>query len=1300
MMEWIVSSSVLILVIILLRYLLQGKISLRLQYTLWALVLVRLLVPVSFGSTALSIMNPAQQVPVVQDMETLREIGGIEHTQSGNVEGYYATDYMSDFPTTIAENKSDAEFSRMKTVLDVRELLIPVWKLGIAVMLVALFISNARFRQELNRRRTRLEKPDYPLPVYVTDAVETPCLFGLFSPTVYITPEVQANPITLYHALEHELTHFRHGDHFWSVLRCMCLALHWYNPLVWAAVILSRRDAELACDEGTIRRIGESERIAYGNTLIDLTCTKRKPSVLLCTATTMTGSKKSIKERVTLIAKKPKMLWITVVAVILAAAVAVGCTFTGAKKATSDASGEVADAVPLTAEDLAYFNDEFFNGDEFNIHNQFLSSLYDIPQDIDLFELFYCGTGMVEDITDEERQAVGAIDENGEEVCPTDKLPISIMDTVLIENMGLTLDQTNQIGLEYFDYRQEYDAYYHTHGDTNYYFLATFTSGARQGDLLSLVYEDGGKVVTLRETKDGGYQFVSNRYDAAPAISETSVPKEKSVLSVKLSELSRHMPAAVETEAFIRQDWGEMVDSFWYQGAGAEPDRSILVGNWPGEGIFACYVVYDDTAGEDVYHRFAQLCTTDSAQIVLEHPDWVSIAPFTDLFGYDGFVITSDGLSRYYFFGKDGKLNLLYSTYGKLDRLFTAGGDCTYAFDDAGHAHDPAMLVQKGGELYRADLSELLTRLTPELFDPWLDVSASSGLATLRYSDTSLEQMPLCIRRVCCDGKAIQFYYGDGKTYTGHLVDGIDVPEEVLTAAQTRAQAAYQRILDNKEGFSDLASWNPDDWRIASLGLARTVSVHGLTVEIYTQSILVHTATPEKVIMAGGTYITEDGWVAQDGLSGEYFILPFVIENGQRILLTGELANDYGVDSPAFDSDLRKLMLDNGLIAITDLTGQELLHDFDMNYAHFLTCLGNLEDSQLDIICGKLVSYAAEDQEYWNHALTTSSYAAGSMDERQKLAYQRILSYVNGDLTTEIETASPTLTASNLPFTDQPISLYSPLNGMFERTYEAQLRMITNPDQTNPPFLLDQQFDFDVCTVLLGESLDLETVQGYGTAYILFKSGTLGVLPLPYNDIGVTVTPAAVLQNTSDTLDYAVMLGNSTYTYTVNLTQKTVSMTRDALAPETPGVVAWREAKAEAQFTARSLKSNAASRTYDELLSWLTADENDGTASLWPVQYWEQDGYIAYLAQWVGTPHTEQYVFYVYCPDGTECQLELPANSAMGIATPDSVHFEDGKLSYKIVFTDDLYLDSYLHFAGTYTYTMNLAAKTLSLSIT
>lgn len=171
--------------------------------------------------------------------------------------------------------------------------------------------------------------------VYVSDRIDTPCLFGLLKPAIYITYPVADDDKLLRHTLAHEATHFRHRDHVWALLRCVCLALHWYNPLVWWAAFLSRQDGELACDEGTIAQLGEGERAEYGRTLIGMTCQK-KANVLI-TATTMNSGKSSLRERIVLIAKKPKMAVYTLIAVVLIAAVAVGCTFTGARQDRADA---------------------------------------------------------------------------------------------------------------------------------------------------------------------------------------------------------------------------------------------------------------------------------------------------------------------------------------------------------------------------------------------------------------------------------------------------------------------------------------------------------------------------------------------------------------------------------------------------------------------------------------------------------------------------------------------------------------------------------------------------------------------------------------------------------------------------------------------------------------------------------------------------------------------------------------------------------------------------------------------------
>lgn len=347
MIEWVVTSSILIGVIIALRYLLRGKISLRIQYALWGLVLLRLLIPFNIGGSRLSVMNTAEKIPVVQDAKSISNVDQIEHMSNGSVEGYYPSDFMCDFPKVVAESKTAGEYARMKQVLSFREAFIPIWLCGTVALFIMFAASNGRFSSQLRRTRRPLEVRGSALPIYITGETDTPCLFGLFRPAIYVTPEAAEDATILRHTVEHETTHFRHGDNFWSVLRVICLAVHWYNPLVWWAAFLSRRDAELACDEATINRLGERERAEYGRTLIGMTCQKR--TALPITATTMTGSKSSIRERIMLLAKKPKMKIYTLIAVVLAAAVAVGCTFTGSKR-KGDARTEIAIQVASQAQ--------------------------------------------------------------------------------------------------------------------------------------------------------------------------------------------------------------------------------------------------------------------------------------------------------------------------------------------------------------------------------------------------------------------------------------------------------------------------------------------------------------------------------------------------------------------------------------------------------------------------------------------------------------------------------------------------------------------------------------------------------------------------------------------------------------------------------------------------------------------------------------------------------------------------------------------------------------------------------------
>ena len=70
MAEWFVSSAVLAALLIGAHYLLRGKISARLQYTLWLVLLVRLLLPLSIGKTAVSVANLLPEAEPAAVMQT------------------------------------------------------------------------------------------------------------------------------------------------------------------------------------------------------------------------------------------------------------------------------------------------------------------------------------------------------------------------------------------------------------------------------------------------------------------------------------------------------------------------------------------------------------------------------------------------------------------------------------------------------------------------------------------------------------------------------------------------------------------------------------------------------------------------------------------------------------------------------------------------------------------------------------------------------------------------------------------------------------------------------------------------------------------------------------------------------------------------------------------------------------------------------------------------------------------------------------------------------------------------------
>ena len=145
----------------------------------------------------------------------------------------------------------------------------------------------------------------------------------------------------------------------------------------------------------------------------------------------------------------------------------------------------------LTAEELEEFQAMFTPG---SWYSQATTSSYTSPKDIDLHHLFYDGIGFYgllyghTYLTDRERAYLTSLDP--ESVMQYFRAPRQVMDAVLKEYFGVSLAETNQVGLSKFVYWAETDSYYIDHTDTRMTSV-TLTGGERA--------EDG--TVTLRRDR-------------------------------------------------------------------------------------------------------------------------------------------------------------------------------------------------------------------------------------------------------------------------------------------------------------------------------------------------------------------------------------------------------------------------------------------------------------------------------------------------------------------------------------------------------------------------------------------------------------------------------------------------------------------------------------------------------------------------------------------------------------------------------------------------------------------------------
>lgn len=978
MKEILLTSSVLILALLALRRLFRRTISRRMQYTLWALVLVRLLVPLNVGTLAHNVLSAAEpvQTAVEKRLETpvLYMQDGTERHPAQLLSGEESQGDPQSPPSDAAQSAPADEYSIVTPTyraVALSEALTYVWYAGMLIVGAWFLFTNLRFARALRKARTPYSVEGCRYPVYLVSALPSPCLFGVLRPAIYLNNAAAASPELLRFVLAHEQTHARHLDPLWSLLRGLCLTVYWFDPLVWLAAVLSREDGELACDEGTLRALGADERTAYGKALPSLVPVCTKPQNPLLGATTMTGGKKSLKERVTRIAENRQAKTAAVFVAVALAALVCAVSFTGSSRPLSAVCGDFwdaevtctyveerpdvdarytpADGTVCLSEHLALVRIGSAHPKKTVAVNPAWSTLYLTLPDADggtaepltiNFIREYDAPGSTEAVyslnigTRDAAKSYKVL--SGQE--EIDAFLAYLRGEAAPEQISQPAFPNNLTEAE----RSVVDEFLH------------WAQALRAEDIHNLQFRDGSGSRYLVDAE-------------LTALSAQLVPALNALTEAELYTQRGYGDSTYYTLAVNLRDGTQYTflcgfDCVRLLSPAFEPAlSSSYPSNRPtlwldSPALMACIDSLE--ASPAPLPDFETAAPTPLADILPAREPWMTIPLAGKAQRIADRRIPSDALDWLTQMDMDGD------------------GVCEIVNSSPNF---PAIYYKRGGELYGVDLKSVITAAWPEM-SYWDYTSAAPASRSILLGGLSAGDAPgdgiNFTRYLYFDGESLLLYKPD-RSHTDHVADATladpSVPAEIVARAKQLVRQRYDTLAGSAAQY--------DDWYTDVSFLGAETRYEGLTLEVYSSSQHYHAQKPENILLAGGTEVDEDGWAFLDGdtvLDGPYIVC--LTDGGTRRMLEGSMSGDCSTGSPAYYADLTALLAKNNVLRPDALDGGRLNEVMSSSGISFLNWLGQYDAAEQDRALERLSAYRTS---------LTDSY---DLD-----MFSRIVAYLLGD---------------------------------------------------------------------------------------------------------------------------------------------------------------------------------------------------------------------------------------------------------------------------------------------------------------
>lgn len=257
LLDTLIWTAALIALVLVLRRPVTRWLGAPVAYALWALPMLRLVLP--------PIKLPAWVAPVKEAAPEIAEV-------AGSPIGIEMRASVPDAVPLAAPVEEATGWLASLGALPFMQIAMMVWLGGAAVFLWLRFGAYFRLRDALMQGAVEVgttKGPFSTIRLIETPGTNAPLAFGVLKPVIALPPGFMAsiNRKARDLALAHELEHHRGHDLLINVLVQPLFALHWFNPLGRYGWLAMRRDQEAACDARVIAAAPRETRALYASVI-------------------------------------------------------------------------------------------------------------------------------------------------------------------------------------------------------------------------------------------------------------------------------------------------------------------------------------------------------------------------------------------------------------------------------------------------------------------------------------------------------------------------------------------------------------------------------------------------------------------------------------------------------------------------------------------------------------------------------------------------------------------------------------------------------------------------------------------------------------------------------------------------------------------------------------------------------------------------------------------------------------------------------------------------------------------------